>query len=303
MTSSIPPEPKPSRRSTLGFRELVGVFVAFTTIGTILFWSLTHQDEEFNLPALQFSPEPSEPTPAPIPPPAASPAPPPPTRAGPEIVGPQTVGPQKVGPETVGPQTVGAAQFSDVPNNYWALPFITALAQRGIVSGFANGTFQPDQPVTRAEYAAMVQKAFDQPPSQEVEVYTDVPSNFWAGPAIQEATGTEFLSGYPEGDFRPSQKIPRVQALVALVSGLRLPPQSSPAQVLQIYQDTQEIPQWAPGKVAAATESGLVVNYPDQKVLNPNQNATRAEVSAFIYQALVKAGQADKIESSYIVQP
>lgn len=310
MTNSIPPEPQSSRRKTLGFREFVGVFVAFSTIGTILFWSLTQQDEGFNLPILS-SPASPDPTPVPTPPPAVSPAPPPPARVGPGTVGPGTVGPEKVGsgkagPATVGPQIVGArgpAGFSDVPEGYWALPFISALAERGVVGGFADGTFRPDRPVTRAEYAAMLQRAFDQPPSQDIETYKDIPSNFWAAPAIQEATRTEFLSGYPAGDFRPDQQIPRVQALVALVSGLRLSAQSSPNQLLQTYQDAEQIPKWAPGQVAAATQAGFVVNYPDQSVLNPNQSATRAEVAAFIHQALVQAGQADRIDSQYIVQP
>jgi len=53
--------------------------------------------------------------------------------------------------------------------------------------------------------------------------------------------------------------------------------------------------------VAAATENRLVVNYPNVQFLNPNQTATRAEVAAFIYQSLVRSGQANAISSSYIV--
>lgn len=313
MTSSIPPEPQPSRRRTLGFKEFVGVFVAFTTIGTILFWSLTHEDEGFNFPVIQSSPAPPEPPPIPTPTPEPSPTPVGPETVGPGIVGPGTVGPGTVGPDTVGPGTVGPRtvgpeivgdiRFSDVPKTYWALPFITALAQRGIITGFNDGTFRPDQPVTRSEYAAMIQRAFDQPFSQGAQQYSDIPSGYWAAPAIQEATRTEFLTGYPEGNFRPNQQIPKVQVLVALVSGLGLSSQSSPDQALQIYQDAEQIPTWATGQVGAATESGLVVNYPDQTLLNPNQNATRAEVAALIYQALAEAGEADRINSSYIVQP
>ncbi len=299
MTNSIPPEPQPSRRRTLGFKEFVGVFVAFTTIGAILFWSLTREDEGFNLPIVQFSPTSPEPTP-PIPTLTPEPSP---TQVGPETVGPEAVGPESVGPRSVGPEIVGDIQFSDVPDNYWALPFITALAQRDIISGFNDGTFRPDQPVTRSEYAAMVQRAFDQPPSQSAQEYSDIPSGYWAAPAIQEATRTEFLSGYPGNIFRPNQQIPRVQVLVALVSGLGLSAQSPPDQALQIYEDTEQIPTWATGQVAAATEAGLVVNHPNQTLLNPNQNATRAEVAALIYQALAKAGKADQIDSNYIVQP
>jgi hypothetical protein len=283
----------------------VGVFVAFTTIGTILFWSLSREDEGFNLPIIQSSPMSPEPAP-PIPTPTPEPSP---TQVGPETVGPGVVGPGTVGPgtvggpRTVGPGTVGATQFRDVPNDYWALPFITALSRRRIISGFNDGTFRPDQPVTRSEYAAMVQRAFDQPPSQSAQKYSDIPSGYWAAPAIQEATRTEFLTGYPGNVFRPNQQIPRVQALVALVSGLGLSAQSPSDQTLQIYQDAEQIPTWATGQVAAASEAGLVVNHPNRTLLNPNQNATRAEVAAFIYQALAKEGKVDRINSNHIVQP
>lgn len=313
MTSSIPPDPQPSRRSTLGFKEAVGVFVAFTTIGAILFWSLTREDEGFNLPIVQLPS--ASPEPAPLPTPTPEPSP---TQVGPEAVGPRMVGPGAVGSgtvgpgivgsgtvgsRTVGPKIVGDVKFSDVPDDYWALPFITALSQRRIISGFNDGTFRPDQPVTRSEYAAMIQRAFDQSPSQSAQEYTDIPSGYWAAPAIQEATTTDFLNGYPGNVFRPNQQIPRVQVLVALVSGLGLSAQSSPDQALGIYQDTEQIPTWATGQVAAASEAGLVVNHPDRALLNPNQNATRAEVAAFIYQALAKAGQVRPINSNYIIQP
>jgi hypothetical protein len=55
--------------------------------------------------------------------------------------------------------------------------------------------------------------------------------------------------------------------------------------------------------VSAATKAGLVVNYPNSQLLNPNRNITRAEVSALVYQALVKAGKAKPIASKYAVKP
>uniref|UniRef100_UPI001ABB720D S-layer homology domain-containing protein n=1 Tax=Aetokthonos hydrillicola TaxID=1550245 RepID=UPI001ABB720D len=50
----------------------------------------------------------------------------------------------------------GATRFSDVGADYWARPFIQALAERNVITGFPNGTFQPDQPVDRADFAAMI---------------------------------------------------------------------------------------------------------------------------------------------------
>jgi hypothetical protein len=57
-------------------------------------------------------------------------------------------------------QTHTQTQFSDVPSGHWAREFITTLADRGIIAGFPDGTFRPNEPVTRAQYAAMVRSAF-----------------------------------------------------------------------------------------------------------------------------------------------
>jgi len=65
--------------------------------------------------------------------------------------------------------------------------------------------------------------------------------------------------------------------------------------VSDYYQDTAAIPQYAVDDVAATTAAGIVVNYPDQLVLNPTQPATRGEVAALIYQALVSQGKAAPI--------
>jgi hypothetical protein len=70
---------------------------------------------------------------------------------------------------------------------------------------------------------------------------------------------------------------------------------------LNIYSDAAAIPNYAKNSIAAATENRLVVNYPTINTLKPNQPATRAEVAALIYQALVRSGKAQPITSPYIV--
>jgi hypothetical protein len=201
------------------------------------------------------------------------------------------------------PTTAEPAGFSDLEANYWAYPFITALVQRKIISGFPDGTFRPDAPVTRAEYAAMLQKAFDKPPKQQAVSYKDVATDFWANDAIQEVSRNGFLAGYPRNIFQPTQQIPRVQALVALASGLELPRPAAPAQVLQTYQDAVKIPKYATAAVASAAQAGLAVSYPEPKALEPNEKATRADAAAFIYQGLVASGKAEEISSQYLAKP
>ena len=191
--------------------------------------------------------------------------------------------------------------FSDISSDYWARGFIQELANRGVISGFPDGTFRPNDPVTRAQYAAMVRQAFRRSAIREPQRFVDVPSNYWAADAIREAYITGFLAGYPGNTFRPDENIPRAQVLVSLANGLNYAANNSPNGVLQAYNDSNSIPDWARPSIAAATERQIVVNYPDVRFLNPNRSATRAEVAAFIYQALVSSGNVAAISSPYIV--
>jgi S-layer homology domain len=203
---------------------------------------------------------------------------------------------------TVAP-IAAVTSFPDVPPDYWARPFIDELAKRGIAVGSADGTFRPDQSVTRAEYAVVVQKAFEQQDSQSAIAFTDVPSDFWANPAIDASVKQGFLKGYPNGDFQPNQAISRLQVLLSLVNGLELPRPDQPEEVLTLFQDRDQIPKWAIPAAGTATESNIVVNYPALDQLNPNQPTTRAEMAALIYQALVASGKAESIPSEHIVKP
>lgn len=197
------------------------------------------------------------------------------------------------------PQTT---TFSDVPSNYWASPFIAELARRNIIAGFPDNTFKPEDPVTRAQFAAMLSKAFPRQGQRAATQFTDVPANYWAASAIQQAYTTGFLAGYPGNRFEPDQNIPREQVLVSLANGLQYTPSTDAANILgQFYTDANVISDYALSPIAAATERRIVVNYPNVQSLNPSQPATRADVAAFIYQALVSAGQLTAVNSPYIV--
>ena len=191
--------------------------------------------------------------------------------------------------------------FSDVNNNYWAKDFIAELSDRGIIKGFPDGSFRPDAPVTRAEFAAMI-RSLKKPKTRAAVGFVDVSSNFWARGAIAEAYEMGWMSGYPGNVFRPLQQIPRVQVVVALNNGLGYEPTCNFQDVLSYYNDAGEIQSYAVKSVAAATERQMVVSYPSPKSLKPNQSATRAEVAAFIYQTLVSTNQAKAINSPYIAK-
>lgn len=192
------------------------------------------------------------------------------------------------------PTTAQATTFPDVGANYWAEPFIQALAARNVITGFPDGTYRPNQAVTRAEFAAMIQKAFNQNQVRQLSAggFRDVSAGYWAASAIQEAYETGFMSGYPGNLFLPNQQIPKVQAIVSLASGLGLSSSGTATNTLSTYYaDASAIPDYAVNSVAAATQANVVVNYPNVNQLNPLVALTRAEAAAHIYQALVRLGQ------------
>ena len=204
------------------------------------------------------------------------------------------------------PAFAQSTSFSDVSSSYWARDFIAELSQRDIIAGFPDGTFKPDAPVTRSQYAAMLNKAnkyFNKSAIRSGSDFVDVASRYWAYSAIQTAYTTGFMAGYPGNIFNPEQNIPREQVLVSLANGLNYTASTSTSTLLNYYSDASSISDYARTPIAAATDNRLVVNYPNLNVLNPVRNATRAEVAAFIYQALVKQGQAQAISSNYIVNP
>ncbi len=332
--TNTPPDPKSSQTNALGFDEFIGILVAFATIGTILFWSISRRDAGWNVNGL-FLPSPT-PSPTSSPPatgvqtstpavesrqtpsPSAQRTPveentpffnitptPLPQEEPPSPFSTNTTGtfPLLVPPEkksTIPPPIA----FNDVPGDFWARRFIDVLSSRNIIKGYEDYSFRPNQPVTRAEFAAIIQQAFNNQVGETKTkiAFKDVPGQFWANPAIDQSISTGFLRGYPDKSFRPEQKIPRVQVLVALASGLNLSVPASPDKPLSLYKDATQIPRYALDKVAASTESGLVVNYPDPTVFAPNKEATRAEVAAMVHQALVQMGKLDAIKSENIVK-
>ncbi|MEH2461532.1 fasciclin domain-containing protein [Nostoc sp.] len=233
--------------------------------------------------------------------PASSQSTVPSTTPSPSTVPSTTPSPSTV-PSTT-PSPTSTVNLSDVSSDYWARPFIQALADNNVIAGFPDGTFRPNQAVTRAEFAALIQKAFgNQNRVRQLTAggFSDVPAGYWAASAIQSAYETGFLAGYPGNVFLPNQQIPRVQGIVSLANGLGLTSSTTGASsdLSTYYNDASSIPNYAVSSVTAATQSNIVVNYPDIKQLNPQQPLTRAEAAALLYQALAKQGRLQPIASN-----
>ncbi len=206
-------------------------------------------------------------------------------------------------PSPATPSPASSVNLSDVSSDYWARPFIQALADNNVITGFPDGSFRPNQAVTRAEFAALIQKAFpNQNRVRQLSAggFRDVPAGYWAASAIQYAYETGFVAGYPGNVFSPNQQIPKVQAIVALTNGLGLTASGTgtSTDLSTYYTDATAIPEYAVNSVTIATQSNIVVNYPDVKQLNPQQPLSRAEAAALLYQALARQGRVQPIASN-----
>ncbi|OCQ92018.1 peptidase S8 [Oscillatoriales cyanobacterium USR001] len=193
----------------------------------------------------------------------------------------------------------GAARgLSDI-GGHWAQTFIERLIAANMISGFPDGTFKPDDFLTRVQYAALLAKAFTLTPRLPATNFVDVSASFWGRDAILKANQAGFLAGFPGLKFMPNQYLTRVEAIVSLMNGLQL--SGGNINSLNVYSDRAQIPYYADRAVATATDKKIVVNFPDRTRLLPLKSITRAEISALIYQTLVATNRAKAINSPYIV--
>lgn len=99
--------------------------------------------------------------------------------------------------------------FSDVPKGYWAANYIGYMQQFGIVTGYTDGSFRPNAPVTRAEFAAIASR-FEKL-TQGSKSFTDVPDTHWAVKYINFAATRGWVTGYADGTFKPEHSITRAE--------------------------------------------------------------------------------------------
>ncbi len=190
-------------------------------------------------------------------------------------------------------------------NNHWANQCLHELGLSRVFKGYPDKTFRPDNLMTRAEFAAALKQAFpDATKKREAIRFSDVSSNFWGFEAIRWAYERQFLSGYPGNLFKPQENIPRVQALVALASGLNLQANSQLINSFdQLFEDAADIPNYAKSAVAATLEKRIIASPNNIRKLSPHQPATRAEIAVFIAQSILPPGRIDRVDSQLIIEP
>lgn len=119
-----------------------------------------------------------------------------------------------------------SSTYTDVPDNYWANTAISTMTGLGIVQGRSTTTFDPQSPITRAQFAAICAR-FDTGTSSGTQTFSDI-SGHWAEKYIQRAAELGWIKGFEDGTFRPDTYITRAQAMTMINRVLnRIPEEES----------------------------------------------------------------------------
>ncbi|WP_225446134.1 S-layer homology domain-containing protein [Paenibacillus rhizovicinus] len=184
--------------------------------------------------------------------------------------------------------------FSYVPQTFadlqtsWAKSYADRLIGMGVVSGYENGQFRPDQPVTRAEWVKLLADSLGlQTASSETSFADDSSIPSWAKGPVKAAADAGYVTGFSEhGDsvFRASQQITRAEIAVMAARVLNAAGTASSGEG-KAFTDAASIPAWAAGAVSQSVSASIINGYPDNS-FRPDGTLTRAEAVKVIYTLL-----------------
>ncbi len=126
--------------------------------------------------------------------------------------------------------------YPDVPSEHWARHAIGAVEAAGLMSGFPDGTFHPDEYVTRAQAATVLANAYGISANPSAASFSDVTSGHWAYAAVEGLVDQFLAAGYPDGTFRPDEDVTRAEFSAFLARVLQ-PSFTVPLQILSMTQD------------------------------------------------------------------
>lgn len=170
---------------------------------------------------------------------------------------------------------VSAAEFWDVPQSHWAHDTISDLADKGIINGVSETLYEPDSPLTRAQFIKLIVCAmgdFDASCAY-VPVFSDTPADAWYTPYIACGVQSGIISGEQQ-NFYPDSSITRGEAAIWMVNGLGIASDAE-CPFADVTDATQK------KAVGIAAKSGLINGYEDG-TFKPDNSLTRAEAAALI---------------------
>ena len=172
-----------------------------------------------------------------------------------------------------------AAGLKDV-RGHWAAAEIEKSVSIGYVKGFPDGEFRPNAGVTRAEFVVLLDSAYQVPAGKYGSGLGDVSDQDWFAQDVKSALADGFVSGYPDGTFRPQDEVSRQEAACMLDKLLKLGGATTSG-----FSDAGDIASWAKPSVSDLVAAGIMAGYPDG-TFRPREVITRAEAVVMINKAL-----------------
>lgn len=189
-------------------------------------------------------------------------------------------------------------RFYDVPKGYWAFEQIAELVNRGAISGYEDGSFKPDDIVTRAEWATIMIKAANKNLGDDVPSFTDM-SGHWANPYVNASK--QYMTSYAGGaEFRPDIAALREDVTVAMVKLKGYSVDNVDFSYIAKFNDQDSISANCKKYVAVAVEKGLISGFEDNTFRGQN-TLSRAEAATLLWRAFQK-GNDDKVVDDVDVQ-
>lgn len=170
---------------------------------------------------------------------------------------------------------ISATALAAIPSDiggHWAQGTIIQWTSNGYISGYPDGTFKPDNSITRAEFVVMVNKAMGYNKRGNA-YFSDVSAAHWAYAEIMKGVEAGYITGNGDGTFRPDAPVTRQEAAVMISKILGLDQDYASAAK---YVDYRYIPSWAAGYVGAVSKAGIMTGYPDGD-FKSDRVLTRAE--------------------------
>jgi S-layer homology domain/Glucodextranase, domain B len=191
------------------------------------------------------------------------------------------------------------AEFSDIPDNFWASNSVKYIAAAGIMKGYPDGTFKPNKIVSRADLASILVKARRIPVKQVVATqYSDVSKQNPAAPYIKAAVSTGYLTGRKGSKFEPNKGASRAEAVAALVKFDKM---EVPTGLREGPFSDMKARDWSSKYVAAAKDAGML-EFLQGDNFEANKSITRAELAEMIAKTSFGQAKIDQVKSASLNQ-
>ncbi|MFD0715620.1 S-layer homology domain-containing protein [Paenibacillus sp. GCM10027626] len=182
--------------------------------------------------------------------------------------------------EKLAEDTKHEVELTDI-DGHWAKESIQQLVRMGVISGYSDGTFKPNHPITRAEFVSILVRVLNLKERSGV-IYSDT-KDHWAQDVIATAQAHGIITGYTNTLFGANDPITREQMAVMLMRAAELPA----GKKTITFNDQGNISSWAQEAVAALSEQGIILGHPDGS-FQPQKSATRSEAAATLVRTLEK---------------